>query len=88
LLLGCTHYPYLARTISDVVGRDVVLVSSADETAFALRSLLGVHAATGARPAPAPRFLTTGDVGWFTDLGSRLLGPELAGATAVELGPV
>ncbi len=32
LLLGCTHYPFLARTISDVVGRDVVLVSSADET--------------------------------------------------------
>src|SRR5919106_2147954 len=34
LLLGCTHYPFLARTISDVMGRDVVLVSSADETAF------------------------------------------------------
>ena len=34
LLLGCTHYPYLARTISDVVGRDVVRVSSADETEF------------------------------------------------------
>ena len=40
LLLGCTHYPFLARTISDVVGRDVVLVSSADETAFELRATL------------------------------------------------
>jgi glutamate racemase len=40
LLLGCTHYPFLARTISDVVGRDVVLVSSAEETAFEVRSLL------------------------------------------------
>ncbi|MCX6509892.1 MAG: glutamate racemase, partial [Actinobacteria bacterium] len=29
LLLGCTHYPFLARTISDVMGRDVVLVDSA-----------------------------------------------------------
>jgi glutamate racemase len=29
LVLGCTHYPLLARTISDVVGPDVVLVSSA-----------------------------------------------------------
>src|SRR3954454_13456572 len=36
LLLGCTHYPYLARVISDVVGPDVTLVSSADETAFAV----------------------------------------------------
>ena len=34
LLLGCTHYPYLARTIGRVMGPDVVLVSSADETAF------------------------------------------------------
>ena len=25
LLLGCTHYPFLARTISDVMGREVVL---------------------------------------------------------------
>ena len=40
LLLGCTHYPYLARTISDVMGRDVVLVSSADETAFEVRAVL------------------------------------------------
>ena len=40
LLLGCTHYPYLARTLSDVMGRDVVLVSSADETAFEVRRLM------------------------------------------------
>src|SRR5579862_469701 len=40
LLLGCTHYPFLARTIADVVGRDVVLVSSADETAFEVRDVL------------------------------------------------
>src|SRR5918994_865170 len=40
LVLGCTHYPLLARTIGDVMGRDVVLVSSADETAFAVRELL------------------------------------------------
>ena len=40
LLLGCTHYPFLARTISDVMGREVVLVDSADETAFEVRALL------------------------------------------------
>ncbi|MFA5775859.1 MAG: glutamate racemase, partial [Ilumatobacteraceae bacterium] len=37
LLLGCTHYPYLSRVIGEVMGPDVVLVSSADETAFAVR---------------------------------------------------
>jgi glutamate racemase len=40
LLLGCTHYPFLARTISDVMGPAVTLVSSADETAFAARAEL------------------------------------------------
>ena len=40
LLLGCTHYPFLARTIGDVMGHGVTLVSSADETAFAVRDRL------------------------------------------------
>src|SRR5205823_6276534 len=40
LVLGCTHYPLLARTISDVMGPDVVLVSSAEETAFEVRTAL------------------------------------------------
>ena len=85
LLLGCTHYPFLARTISDVVGRDVVLVSSADETAFELQALLD---ATGlARPAGSAagshRFLSSGDVAWFESLGRRMLGPELGPVEAV-----
>jgi glutamate racemase len=87
LLLGCTHYPYLARTISDVMGRDVVLVSSADETAFEVRTILadtglGRRSACGGRH----RFLSSGDVGWFRDLGARLFGPELADAEAVAWG--
>jgi len=82
LLLGCTHYPYLARTLGDVMGRDVVLVSSADETAFEVSHVLGGSGAEDTE-TPAPTFLTTGDVEWFTDLGGRLLGPELAGARQV-----
>ena len=87
LLLGCTHYPYLARTIGDVMGRDVVLVSSADETAFEVRRILEASGESRSRdlPAPAPRFLTTGDVDWFQHLGSQLLGPELERAEQVKL---
>ena len=80
LLLGCTHYPYLARVIGEVMGREVVLVSSADETAFELSRLLADHGL--ARPAAASpgthRFVSSGDVDWFRALGRRLLGPELA----------
>jgi glutamate racemase len=87
LLLGCTHYQYLARTISDVMGGDVVLVSSADETAFeVLRRLnaLGNTAPERTEPVPAS-FITTGDVNSFEELGRRLLGPELASADQLVL---
>lgn len=85
LLLGCTHYPYLARVIGDVMGRSVVLVSSADETAFALSQLLDDCGL--ARRASSPgthRFLSSGDVDWFRALGRRLLGPELVTAEPVS----
>jgi glutamate racemase len=81
LVLGCTHYPLLARTISDVMGPDVVLVSSADETAFEVRAVLGADdPAATAPPAAKPprrRFLTSGDVETFRTLGARFLGPEV-----------
>jgi glutamate racemase len=82
LLLGCTHYPYLARVIADVMGPDVTLVSSADETAFVARDELGAAGllrSAGGDPAQHT-FLSSGDISWFADLGRRLLGPELRDA--------
>jgi len=85
LLLGCTHYPFLARTISDVMGRDVVLVDSADETAFEVRARLeGSELARSAALGPAQhRWLSSGEVETFRRLGQRLLGPELDAVEAV-----
>jgi glutamate racemase len=78
LLLGCTHYPFLARTIGDVMGRDVVLVSSADETAFEVQRALTESGSVrvGGVP-PSRRFVSSGDIESFARLGRRLLGPEL-----------
>jgi glutamate racemase len=78
LLLGCTHYPFLARTIGEVMGRDVVLVSSADETAFEVQRALAASGLTR-HPGRPPRrlFISTGDAAWFGRLGRRLLGPEI-----------
>ena len=84
LLLGCTHYPFLARTIGDVMGRDVVLVSSADETAFEVRAILEDTGLGRRGPSGVGkhRFLSSGDVDNFRELGRRLLGPELDDAEA------
>jgi glutamate racemase len=81
LVLGCTHYPLLARTIGDVMGRDVVLVSSADETAFAARDLLTAREMLAPGPPTSDSrhvFLTSGRVDTFRTLGVRFLGPEVA----------
>ena len=86
LLLGCTHYPYLARVIGQTMGPSVTLVSSADETAFAARVQLGEAGLLRAETdvVAEHQFLSSGDIGWFADLGRRLLGPELAHAAAWE----
>jgi len=80
LLLGCTHYPFLARTISRVMGRDVTLVSSADETAFAVRQALldGHIAARQATTRPHRRWISSGDAVRFGEIGEQLLGMQLA----------
>src|SRR6266536_3580712 len=88
LVLGCTHYPLLARTISDVMGRDVVLVSSADETAFAVRDLLIAQRMLANGPTRDPRhvFFTSGPVDTFRTLGVRFLGPEVAAVEQWQWG--
>ncbi|MEY3574895.1 MAG: glutamate racemase [Actinobacteria bacterium] len=87
LLLGCTHYPYLAPVIQRVMGDGVVLVSSANETAFAVREMLDAHelAAPSSQVAQR-RFLSSGDVDAFATLGRRLLGPELGEVAAWHSG--
>lgn len=82
LLLGCTHYPYLSRVISEVMGAGVTLVSSADETAFALAEMLKHESLLSESEQEGSRtFLSSGDVEWFADFGRRLLGPELSSAS-------
>lgn len=40
LVLGCTHYPLLKKTIARICGPDVVLVDSAENCALAVKELL------------------------------------------------
>jgi glutamate racemase len=88
LLLGCTHYPFLARTINDVMGPAVTLVSSADETAFAAFDRLDALELLRSEPVTGQhRFLSSGDIDVFRELGGRLLGPELAHTERWPLSP-
>ena len=84
LVLGCTHYPLLTGVISYVVGDDITLVSSAEETAKDVYRELASTA--GFRDEslgpPEHRFLATGDPAPFARLGRRFLGPEVGEVAA------
>lgn len=82
LVLGCTHYPLLTGAIAYVMGEDVTLVSSAEETAKDVyRTLVAHNLQRTNASAPQRVFKATGDAKSFETLARRFLGPEV---TSVE----
>ena len=82
LVLGCTHYPLLTGVISYVMGNDVTLVSSAEETAKDLyRTLVENNLLNSGAAKVSHRFVATADTDRFTALAKRFLGPEVVSVT-------
>lgn len=79
LVLGCTHYPLLVKSIRAVVGADVRLVDSAATTAEVVsRVLLEKHLACFPRTDGGQyRFLTTDNKERFIRTGSLFLGEAI-----------
>lgn len=79
LILGCTHYPLLSGLLQLELGDEVVLVSSAEETAKDVyATVLREGLARGVETEhPAHEFLCTGDPAHFQGLAERFLGPEI-----------
>jgi glutamate racemase len=87
LVLGCTHYPLLTGVISYVMGNEVSLVSSAEETAKDLYRVLVESSllSSSTKKAPDYRFLATGDAHAFESLARRFLGPEVGSVQHQDL---
>ena len=92
LILGCTHYPLLTGVLQLVMGDDVTLVNSAEETMKTVYRTLndrGILAdrSVGASGAPAEppshSFESTGDPQRFAHLASRFLGPQLTSVSQI-----
>jgi glutamate racemase len=86
LILGCTHYPLVAPMLQRILGRDVRLVSGGHAVAAAVQRTL--ESAGLARPTGdegAYRFLCTGEVDSFRELGTRFLQMPLGEVEQVEL---
>lgn len=76
LVLGCTHYPLLTGVLQIVMGQDVTLVSSAEETAKDVVRVLTERdlLAEPTDEQPKHEFLSTGPPERFTKLARRFLG--------------
>ncbi len=87
LVLGCTHYPLLKPLLQRVMGPEVRLIDSGEETARVVASAIrecGLEAPNG---APAThRFVVSDDEARFRQVGARFIGDRLGRAEVVSLG--
>ncbi len=84
LVLGCTHFPVLKRTIAKIAGPDVALIDSAETAAATVEGVLKERGLLNSGPALAPRFLATDAPGRFAHLGEIFLGEPIdPGAVAL-----
>lgn len=86
LVLGCTHYPMLSGLLQYAMGDDVVLVSSAEETAKDVYAVLvreGLLRSDG--DEPEHEFETTGDPESFRRVAHHFLGPDVGTVDKAEV---
>jgi len=79
LILGCTHYPLMMDVIQEVMGLEVKLVSSAQETAREAKMILEEMALISPNKAGLPlhRFFVSGSARPFIEIATKLLGREV-----------
>lgn len=79
VVLGCTHFPLLARPIREALGKEVRVVSSAEETTRELTDILSRRGQLAGEVAvPEHRFATTSDnIAEFAAAGSFIFGRPL-----------
>ncbi len=81
MILGCTHYPLLADLIQQVMGENVKLISSAEETARELGEILQANPSSMANKrldSPSHHFFTSGEAEYFQRLAEKWLEQEIS----------
>jgi glutamate racemase len=87
LVLGCTHYPLLKPLLQRVMGPEVRLIDSGEETARVVASAIRERGLEAPDGAPAGhRFVVSDDEARFRQVGVRFIGDRLDRAEVVPLG--
>ncbi|HLR71720.1 MAG TPA: glutamate racemase [Pseudogracilibacillus sp.] len=78
LVLGCTHYPLLEKTIQTVMGKHIQIISSSEETARETSTILEVHQLLAKkRQNHIHSFYSTGDLRVFKKIYQSIFGEKL-----------
>jgi glutamate racemase len=87
VILGCTHYPLIAPMLQRTLGPDVELITSGAALARQVEHALSTRELRNPRAEGEGeyRFLCTGDVDAFRELGTRFLQMPLGEVERVEL---
>ena len=85
LILGCTHYPLLSEYIQEVVGNEVKILSSAEETAREVSTILShQNLLNQTEEDPQHLFYTTGDTDHFKQIAEKWLKQQVV-VTHIEV---
>lgn len=76
LVLGCTHYPLLKKTLAKVAGKKVRIVDSAEETARSLHRNLEIHG-VGMNGSGGERYYVSDLSRKFKEHAQRFLGRHI-----------
>lgn len=84
LILGCTHYPLIKPLLSRILGPDIALVDSAEETAREVAVLLENKQMMNSTQQCEKHFFVSDLPRRFEDLGQRFLGQPLGNVFIAE----
>jgi len=86
LILGCTHYPLLEPLVKNVMGENVHVISSGDETAREISAILQYNGQLDeSEDEPEHEFYTTGSTWLFSKIASQWLGIPVDNVNKIKL---
>jgi glutamate racemase len=87
LILGCTHYPFLYKDFSRIMGKNVVIPHPGEVVAASLKDYLQRHPEMEKRlkKKGTRRYLTTDIPDRFGEIGGKFLGQKLDKVEKVDL---
>lgn len=76
VILGCTHYPLLKAVIKEALGKDVILIDSAQQVAIEVKEILSAEGLLSKARRGRHRFYVSDNPEGFSALAKRFLGHD------------